>query len=249
MGKKTKSNVVQFTTTPGKTVLERFKNFVKRNDSPNGLLDILSVENARAIGLNGVEGNSVFENAEEYAEFFDYFGNHYLNEEMEDRFMENWGDYPYVLRFAAACKDYIENKRMEEFIQELNKKQLAEMESLCEKIFAIQKHRIIVVICPETGERYTLELPATIRKNELDGYRHGLKRLCAIVIKNGIMFVRTYEKNPKNMSDPHDIFAVKSDNSGSWVPVSKEELLFCHTKTPAGMIEPELNAIYTEIVK
>ena len=187
--------------------------------------------------------------AEEYAEFFDYFTSHHMNEEMEDRFMENWGNYPYVLRFAAACKDYIENERMEDLIRGLNKKQLSEVESLCEKIFAIRKHRLIVVICPESGDRYTLKLPATIRKKELDGYRHGLKRLCAIVIKNGIMFVRTYEKNPKNMSDPHDIFAVKSDDSGNWIPVSKKELLFCHTKTPTGMIEPELNANYTEITK
>ena len=163
--------------------------------------------------------------------------------------MEIWGNYPYVLRFAAACKDYIENERMEDLIRGLNKKQLSEVESLCEKIFAIRKHRLIVVICHESGDRYTLKLPATIRKKELDGYRHGLKRLCAIVIKNGIMFVRTYEKNPKNMSDPHDIFAVKSDDSGNWIPVSKKELLFCHTKTPTGMIEPELNANYTEITK
>lgn len=169
--------------------------------------------------------------------------------DMEDRFMENWGNYPYVLRFAAACKDYIENERMEDLIRGSNKKQLSEVESLCEKIFAIRKHRLIVVICPESGDRYTLKLPATIRKKELDGYRHGLKRLCAIVIKNGIMFVRTYEKNPKNVSDPHEIFAVKSDDYGNWVPVSKDELLFCHTKTPTGMIEPELNANYTEITK
>lgn len=245
-----KTNIVQFTTTPGKTVLERFKNYIKRNDTSEGMLEILSIENARAIGLNGVEGDSVFEKyAEEYAEFFDYFTSHHMNEEMEDRFTENWGNYPYVLRFAAACKDYIENERMEDLIRGLNKKQLSEVESLCEKIFAIRKHRLIVVICPESGDRYTLELPATIRKKELDGYRHGLKRLCAIVIKNGIMFVRTYEKNPKNMSDPHDIFAVKSDDSGNWIPVSKKELLFCHTKTPTGMIEPELNANYTEITK
>lgn len=51
------------------------------------------------------------------------------------------------------------------------------------------------------------------------------------------------------MSDPHDIFAVKSDDSGNWIPVSKKELLFCHTKTPTGMIEPELNANCTEITK
>lgn len=160
-----KTNIVQFTTTPGKTVLERFKNYIKRNDTSEGMLEILNIENARAIGLNGVEGDSVFEKyAEEYAEFFDYFTSHHMNEEMEDRFMENWGNYPYVLRFAAACKDYIENERMEDLIRGLNKKQLSEVESLCEKIFAIRKHRLIVVICPESGDRYTLELPATIRK-------------------------------------------------------------------------------------
>lgn len=86
-----KTNIVQFTTTPGKTVLERFKNYIKRNDTSEGMLEILSIENARAIGLNGVEGDSVFEKyAEEYAEFFDYFTSHHMNEEMEDRFMENW---------------------------------------------------------------------------------------------------------------------------------------------------------------
>ena len=68
-----KTNIVQFTTTPGKTVLERFKNYIKRNDTSEGMLEILSIENARAIGLNGAEGDSVFEKyAEEYAEFFDY---------------------------------------------------------------------------------------------------------------------------------------------------------------------------------
>lgn len=38
-----KTNIVQFTTTPGKTVLERFKNYIKRNDTSEGMWSYVKI--------------------------------------------------------------------------------------------------------------------------------------------------------------------------------------------------------------
>ncbi len=91
-----------------------------------------------------------------------------------------------------------------------------------------------------------VQFTTTPGKTVLERFKNYIKRNDT---SEGMLEILSIEKNPKNMSDPHDIFAVKSDDSGNWIPVSKKELLFCHTKTPTGMIEPELNANYTEITK
>ena len=50
--------------------------------------------------------------------------------------------------------------------------------------------------------------------------------------------------------EPNQLFGVKSDEKGHWIPISKKVMEDCHCTAPDGStLKPEENLIYTEISK
>lgn len=187
--------------------------------------------------------------AEEYAEFYRYFWGSFFNEVVAEAIYKEWGELPQIFRFANACCEYHDEMKLRKYKNQLSREELAEADSLCKRIFDMRTYRKINVINPEAVESFDMDIPKTIRKEEIQEYETLMRLFSAVVISGGTMVVRTYDKKPKNILDPHKIFAIASDDSGKWFPVPKEVFLDSHTHGPEGEIHPELNAVYTEITR
>lgn len=226
MHKKKQSKIVAF-AAPKDTILARLKTAMKEENTTNNLIKFLHMENAAVLTFQASEKNEIMKkHAEEYAEFYRYFWGSFFNEVVAEAIYKEWGELPQIFRFANACCEYHDEMKLRKYKNQLSREELA-----------------------EAVESFDMDIPKTIRKEEIQEYETLMRLFSAVVISGGTMVVRTYDKKPKNILDPHKIFAIASDDSGKWFPVPKEVFLDSHTHGPEGEIHPELNAVYTEITR
>lgn len=227
------------------SILEQFQLFLKETPTARDIVGFLSVQNARLLThmVGGVE-NLPEEKAKEVYEFFLYFMKNFNEITYEARF-ENWSDDALILRVGMIIDDEIAKMEEEQFLNSLTDKQKLEAQTLADTIMAIRKNRHISCITPE--DMWSINIPKTIRRNELESYKRDLYIACAEIVEAfGAMTVRLSEPEKND-----EIFGIRVIYPFQvWSPISKEEMLDAHTLAPDGIrIAPEEGVVYTEIMR
>lgn len=81
--------------------LKLFEKYTKEGATKENIINALSVINATILARMADDKND----DEEVILFSEFFVSHFLNEEMEEAFYDNWGDYPLVLRAGMGLKE------------------------------------------------------------------------------------------------------------------------------------------------
>ncbi|WP_368191401.1 hypothetical protein [Blautia sp. 1033sp1_1033st1_G9_1033SCRN_220408] len=114
--------------------------------------------------------------------------------------------------------------------------------SLAEKLLSIKKDKILN--CFNANGYSTYKLPDS--KISVEGRKY-LQAVCAEMLScDGVIVVRVFGKK----GEANQLFSVRSDGKGHWIPVPKKVTKESHCTAPDGsQLEPEKGLVYTEISK
>lgn len=237
--KKTKIQQNNYDFPTEGTLMEQFNTFIKKYNKINDIIAFLSVSNASFLALHSA--GAITENKkEELIDFYEYFMENFGEVTFEAR-MHNWGQEPLVFRMGEQFLHERYEKQRKQFFKSLSKKALEEASSLCDILFQIRKERHFSFVTEDYA--FTFSLEKTIPKVQLKEAKDALLYTCAIMISgHGAVTVRCIDENST------EIFGIKTNKKGLWVPISKKAMLDAHTMTPNGIrIAPEEGVAYTQI--
>lgn len=245
--------------TEGKPVIERFRAYIRDNNSAGDIVGFIHMESARLMSQMSivVEETAKFieEKAEEYSTFYGYFMDNYYNATCE-AIAKEWGSEdngPFLFDFCQECETYLENQMTDEIYNSMPDSIQNEVDSLLETLSNIDKKKRLTFMFPDAGIVTDWDIPANLSEEDaIFNKREVFNRCVMITANSGMVYVRTFESDDDNyeMTQPHEIFAITITPSGIWHPVSKEALFSAHTTTPEGVkLRPEENATYTEICR
>ena len=228
------------------TILEKFLKYIETNRKKSDIISFLSVMSAAAMAW---QTNITEELIDEIIEFTLYF-EEYFSDSLYDEMMENWGNYPFILRVGYELIDEFQEMYRDQVIDGASEYVRKEAQTLADTIFAIRenKHLSFCFLSPE-GEHMSgeLDIPRTVYREDLDDIKKELLMVCINIIEgNGAMVVRL------NKKDHSEIFGIRvlqgQGPAGMWVPVEKDIMKKNHLTAPNGFeFEPEEDVIYTEI--
>lgn len=224
------------------TLLEKFSKYLKTHKKKSDVIKFLSVMNAKYIGMQNRFSEKDKQEIIDFAAYFEEFFYDILYEDM----MENWGQDPYILRLAnqLAYEEHLAERK--EIIKNASEKVKKEAKTLADTLFAIRECRCFTTSYFSTEEGTVsgkMELPKTIRKDELNDAKEELYYVCILIIENkGSIVTRLLKK------DHAEVFGIRVLPIGVWSPISKEEMQAASLTTPNGIeLEPEEGVVYTEI--
>ena len=221
------------------SILEQFQEFFAKHKKVSDILDFLGVQNARLLAKQA-SGGLTEEEENEVVEFADYF----LDEFDEITYgarMDRWGREPYILRLADEIAygqwEIIQSAAFSE-MTEVHKK---EAETLRDTLMAIRQDKVVEFITE--SDSGSMDIPRSIRKEELEFVRQIVLYRCAEVIRErGLVAVEVVFR------DHSEVFGIQVSPIGIWMPMTKEETRAHDCTTPSGIeLEPEDDVIYTEI--
>lgn len=242
-----------------KPVIERFREYIRNNNSAGDIVDFIHMESARLMSQMStvVEETARFigEKAEEYSTFYGYFMDNYYNATCEAiaREWENEDNGPFLFDFCQECEVFLENQATDKIYNNMPNSIQKEVDSLLKTLFSINKKRRLTFMFPDAGIVTDWDIRADLSEEDAIFDKREVFNRCVMIIANsGMVYVRTFESDDDNyeITQPHEIFAIAVTPSGMWRPVSKKDLLSAHTITPEGIkLRPEENATYTEICR
>ena len=228
------------------TILEKFLKYIETNRKKSDIISFLSAMSAAAMAW---QTNITEELIDEIIEFTIFFEEHF-HDSVYDEMMENWGDYPFILRVGYELIDEFQEMYRDQVIDGASEYVRKEAQTLADTIFAIRENRHIsfCYLSPE-GEHMSgkFDIPRTVYREELNELKKELLFICINIIEgNGAMVVRLIKK------DHSEIFGIRvlqgQGPAGMWIPVEKDVMKKDHLTAPNGFeFEPEEDVIYTEI--
>lgn len=225
------------------TILQQFKNYVKKNMSVDEIIGFISVTNARL--LCTCEHGLSEKDAIEIVEFVDYFMENYY-EKTKKEIKENWPDDPLIFRLANQILENDLDEQIDYLSSLMTYHQLKSANNLCNLIFDIRENRIISITAHIDGSpfRDAIQLKKYIPAKILEREKKELYRFCCLMLLgNGAIVVRViYDR------DDVEIFGVRTNNKGEWEAVNKKEMYTAFTTDPDGNRIPlEKGVTITEI--
>lgn len=224
-----------------KSILDEFKDVIKKSDKPENIISFLSVTNARLLAKIGT--NQVDEDLKkEIIEFYNFFMENYEAETRKAR-KNNWPNDALVLRMGSefAYEDYQNNikNKIDSFPSDI----LQEAEILNDIIFGFRKDKILT-LNHNTEHIESLSIPRTIPREYLnDSKETVLLHICELIDTGGSIVVRLMDKKANS------VFGVLCAQK-KWFPIPKNNMEWCHNHdTEGNPLEPEQNLTFIEIKK
>lgn len=224
------------------TIKEKYQLLLSKNYNLEDVANFISGQNAELIAKFASNQELPEELYEEVFDFCDLFFST-ISEKEYNMIIEMWGREPFIFQFANASRENYEKN----YVAQLNSKVKREAESLSNTLWRIRKKRIMSFISTsEDGKNseMTIVLENTIPRNLTNFNKTHLTFACAkmIISESGGLVVRTIDRKKQI-----EIFGIRSRN-GKWKPISKDEMIYCHTLQPDGSrTAPEKGVIYTEL--
>ena len=227
--------------TKKKTLIQEFQDMLKNGYSTQKVIQFLSCENASLIAKTGM--NYVFsaEEREELYDFYSFFMEKYGKKTYSAR-IENWGQEPFIFRLTENLYDQDREQELLNVLNTASENIKLEAFSLAEKLLSIKKDKILN--CFNANGYSTYKLPDS--KISVEDRKY-LQAVCAEMLScDGVIVVRVFGKK----GEANQLFSVRSDGKGHWIPVPKKVTKESHCTAPDGsQLEPEIGLVYTEISK
>lgn len=221
-------------------MIQEFQDILKNGYSTQKVIQFLSCEKAELIAKTGMDYVFSTEEREELYDFYNFFMENYGEKTYRAR-MQNWGQEPYIFRLTEHLYKEDRANNLRHYFQTAPENIFREAVALKEKLLSIKREKILSCVNQEGEFKY--ELP----DKQIDMYEDFVVSICLeMILKNGVMVVRVLGRK----GEANQLFSVKSDEKGHWIPISKKVMEECHCTAPDGStLEPEENLIYTEISK
>lgn len=252
MSKKKYSNEPDFKTVTlpqNMTISEQFRNYLdKTGRKVSNIITFLSLQNVRLSGIMGNKGMDAIPEylQEELADFAEEFMETFGDVTYDER-MRKWGREPLVLVLGQHFSEVFLYRKQKAELEAVSEDIRREASTLADKIWNIREDReltFMLNVSPE-GLPERLHIEKYEPKEFLDMiYTFVLYDCTVLIMAGGGLVVRVMKK------DGVEIFGVRSDMAGSWIPLTADEMLDAHTLCGDGTrLEPEDGVTYTEISK